>query len=68
MTSETAATEDSPLRQARHAAELTLAELAAKAEISIGYLSMIERGLKPPAAVCERLAAALELPEAELWV
>lgn len=57
------------LKQRRHAMGLTLAQVAQRAEITKGYLSMIENGRadKPPsAAVLDRLEVALQLEPNQL--
>lgn len=55
------------LRQHRHAAGLTLADLSARVELDKGYLSRIENGKKvPPLATLSRLASALDIEAASL--
>lgn len=56
------------VREIRAWRKLTLAEVAGLAGISPGYLSMIERGLRPVGkrAVLEALAAALRVAPSEL--
>ena len=58
---------ESPLRRARKEQGKPLREVAEAAGISTSYLSMIENGLHCPDRVRAALAAALELPEGELW-
>lgn len=60
---------DHPVKAARltRAADRRLVDVAAAAEISTSYLSMIEHGLVPPVKVQERLAAVLGSPVEELW-
>ncbi len=49
------------MRALRHQRDLSLQQVAAKAELSVGYLSQIERGLSSPAVRdLIRIAAALE--------
>lgn len=60
-------TPPSPLRIARLEQGLRLADVAKKAGISTGYLSMIERGLEAPAEVCGRLAGALARSVADIF-
>lgn len=57
----------SKVRQARLDAGLLLVEAAAKAELSIGYLSMIENGYLPKAKVRQRVAKALGTKPGRLW-
>jgi transcriptional regulator with XRE-family HTH domain len=50
------------LRQLRTAKELTLDQLATQSELTRGYISLVERGLKTPSvAALLRMAAALEV-------
>ena len=58
---------DSPIRIARNRAGLLLVDAAAKANLSPGYLSMIENGYLPQRKIRERIAAALGSTTAELW-
>ncbi len=53
-------TPPSPLRIARLEQGLRLTDVAERAGISVGYLSMIERGLECPGELRDRLAGALE--------
>jgi transcriptional regulator with XRE-family HTH domain len=56
------------LRAARAELGLSQEALAARAEINTSYLSQIERGRKAPSVdVLARLAAAVNLPVAELF-
>lgn len=49
------------MRALRHQRDLSLQQVAAQAELSVGYLSQIERGLSSPAVRdLMRIAAALE--------
>lgn len=51
------------LKLARNSAGISQARLAELAEISIGYIGMIELGQRHPThEVCQRLADALEVP------
>ncbi len=53
----------------RHAAELTLRQLAEQAGVSNPYLSQIERGLRRPSAeVLQQLARALRVSAETLYV
>jgi transcriptional regulator with XRE-family HTH domain len=67
MSSETTQRPQSPLRKERRAQELRLADVAERAGISIGLLSMIENGYRSTASVRSRIAAALERPEEVLF-
>lgn len=58
---------DSPIRKARDRCGLLLVEAAARADVSPGYLSMIENGYRPARKIRERVAAALGATTAELW-
>jgi hypothetical protein len=60
---------DHPVKAARlaRAKDHRLVDVAAAAEISTSYLSMIEHGLVPPPAVQGRIAAVLGSPVEELW-
>ena len=58
---------ESPARAARRKRCERLEDVAARAGISVSYLSMIERGLHAPLETRVKLAAALERPEPELW-
>lgn len=62
-----AVSETSPLRAKREAEGLRLVDVAERAGISVGYLSMIERGLVCPTPVQERLAVALECTPAQVF-
>jgi transcriptional regulator with XRE-family HTH domain len=56
------------LRQLRVAKGLTLDRLAGMSELTRGYISLVERGLKAPSiAALMRLAAALEVNVASLF-
>ena len=57
------------IRQERELREMTLSDVAGQAGISIAYLSRIEREREnpPPDRVVARLAAALRLPEDDLF-
>jgi transcriptional regulator with XRE-family HTH domain len=59
-TSETA---PSPIRQIRLDRDEHLVDVAKRAEISVGYLSMIERGGPASVDVLQRLARAYELED-----
>ncbi len=65
--SETNGRPPSPVRDARRALGLRLADVAAEAEIAISYLSMVENGYVPNPAVRARIASALGAPAGELW-
>lgn len=55
------------LREARHRRAQTLAEVAARAGVSVPYLSEVERGVKEPSSeVLAAVAGALELTLADL--
>jgi transcriptional regulator with XRE-family HTH domain len=55
-----------PLRAVREAQGLTLEETARRANVNIGYLSRIERGLhRPSIDVLRRIAHVLELRDLE---
>ena len=57
------------LREARHRRAQTLAEVAARAGVSMPYLSEIERGRKEPSSeVLAAVAGALDLTLTELTV
>ncbi len=56
------------LRTSRPGPPLTQAELAGRAEVSVSFLSMLERGERSPQLpTLARLAEALEVPLAELF-
>ncbi len=51
------------LQKLRHQRKLTQEALAAKAGISVAYVSMLERGERtPPLETIDRLAKALKVP------
>lgn len=54
-----------PLRQLRLAAGLTLSEVARRSQINKGRLSIIERGVPPTDAEAIRILAALRQGEPE---
>ena len=55
------------LREARKHERLTLQQLADRAELSVSYLSQIERNLlTPPVGTLKRIAAALRIPTGQL--
>lgn len=57
------------IREQRHAAELSLRQLAAAAEVSNPYLSQVERGLrKPSAEILYRIARGLRISAETLYV
>ena len=58
---------ESPIRKARLDKGLLLIDAAAEANVSPGYLSMIENGYRPKAKVRERIATALDSTPAVLW-
>lgn len=50
------------IRAMRHARGLTLTDLAEAASLSVGFLSLVERGQKQPSLVAlQRISAALEI-------
>jgi transcriptional regulator with XRE-family HTH domain len=56
------------LRTLRQQAGLTQEQLAEAAEVSINFVSLVERGLKSPTlATMERFANALKVPLLELF-
>ncbi len=56
------------LRQLRHDQDLTQEQLAAAAEISVEFLSNIERGINAPSfETLEKLSHALQIPVRELF-
>jgi len=56
------------VRVLRKKARLSQEELAAKADISVDFLGLIERGINAPSfETLERLAGALEVPVRELF-
>jgi len=55
------------MRQARKRKELTLQQVAERAELSVGYLSQIERNLLTPSVgTLKRIAGALDIPTGQL--
>ncbi len=57
------------IREQRHAAELSLRQLATAAEVSNPYLSQVERGLrKPSAEILYRIARGLRISAETLYV
>jgi transcriptional regulator with XRE-family HTH domain len=56
------------IRQLREQRNLTQVELARKAKLTQGYVTMIETGVRknPSLAILKRLAKALGVPVAEL--
>ena len=57
----------SKVRAARQQQGLRLVDLAEKANVAVGYLSMIENGYRPKLKVRERVAKALGSTVDELW-
>jgi transcriptional regulator with XRE-family HTH domain len=56
------------LKFLRHRAELTQEELASRAEISVDFLSLIERGINSPSFEnLDKLANALNIEIVELF-
>ena len=56
------------LRALRLQAGLTQEQLAESADVSVNFVSLVERGVKSPTlATMERLAAALKVPLADLF-
>lgn len=56
------------LRQLRRQADLTQEQLAAAAELSVDFLSLVERGINAPSFEnIEKLAKALGVPIRELF-
>ena len=56
------------LRQLRRQADLTQEKLAAKADISVDFLSLVERGINAPSFEnIDKLANALGVPILELF-
>jgi transcriptional regulator with XRE-family HTH domain len=56
------------LRRLRRGAGLTQEQLAAKADISVDFLSLVERGINAPSfSNLEKLARALGVPIRELF-
>ena len=56
------------LRMGRQGTRITQEQLAERAEISVSFLSMIERGERSPhLETLEKLASALEVPVEELF-
>jgi transcriptional regulator with XRE-family HTH domain len=57
------------LRTRRLSAGLTLRELSARARVSLGYISEIERGQKEPSSeLLAALTSALEVPLSEVLI
>jgi transcriptional regulator with XRE-family HTH domain len=57
------------IREQRHAAQMSLRQLADSAGVSNPYLSQIERGLrKPSAEILAQIAAALRISAETLYV
>lgn len=57
------------IREQRHAAQLSLRQLASTAGVSNPYLSQVERGLrKPSAEILTQIAAALRISAETLYV
>jgi DNA-binding XRE family transcriptional regulator len=57
-----------PLRALRQERRLAIYGLAARAQCSPTTIGAVERwGYRPSAAVCERLAAALDVPVEVIW-
>lgn len=55
------------LKRSRQKLKLSQAELAKRAEISVSYVSMLERGQRcPPLETLDRLALALDVPAVSL--
>ena len=55
------------MRQARKRQQLTLQQVALRAELSVGYLSQSERNLLTPSGgTLKRIAAALDIPTGQL--
>lgn len=57
----------SKVRARRQEQGLRLVDLAAAADIAVGYLSMIENGYLPKPKIRERVAAALGCETGDLW-
>ena len=57
------------VRQLRRQREMSLQQVALRAELSVGFLSQIERGLrKPSAEILQQIARALEISSETLYV
>ena len=57
------------IREQRHAAQVSLRQLAKAAGVSNPYLSQIERGLrKPSAEILQQIAKALRISAEQLYV
>jgi len=57
------------IREQRHAAQVSLRQLARSAGVSNPYLSQIERGLrKPSAEILQQIAKALRISAEQLYV
>jgi transcriptional regulator with XRE-family HTH domain len=57
------------IREQRHAAQVSMRELARAAGVSNPYLSQIERGLrKPSAEILQQIAKALRISAEQLYV
>jgi len=57
------------LFELRHQANLTQEQLAQKAEISVDFLSLMERGINSPSfETLEKLSLALEKPVKEFFI
>ena len=57
------------LREQRHAAQLSLRQLAEQTGVSNPYLSQIERGLRKPSAdVLQQIAKALRISAEQLYI
>jgi len=57
------------IREQRHAAQVSLRQLAKSAGVSNPYLSQIERGLrKPSAEILQQIAKALRISAEQLYV
>lgn len=57
------------IREQRHAAQISLRQLAQAADVSNPYLSQVERGLRRPSAeILSRIAAGLRISAETLYV
>lgn len=57
------------IREQRHAAQISLRQLAKAADVSNPYLSQVERGLRRPSAeILSRIAAGLRISAETLYV